>query len=112
MNKFKEKLSNAWSKFEYWLSGGSGKFGVGQAFTIGLMVLLPILLIIMTPWLFGYAFPKYEYELTIATIAIGIAFFLAFVVLLFIQSASNKDISKMTKEDWKDLFKFKKNRPQ
>ena len=37
---------------------------------------------------------------------------LAIVFLLITQSLSNMDITKMKLQDWKDLFKFNKNRPQ
>lgn len=108
MSKFKEKLADGWSNFGFWISGGNKNFTLGHATLLGLLVMVPILLIILTPWLFSFAFPEVGYELTIATIVLGCLFFLSFVVLLFVQSASNMDITKMTRDDWRDLFKIKK----
>lgn len=108
MSKFKD----FWGDFGFWITGGSGRFTLGHATLLGLLIIVPMFLIILTPWLFSFAFPQAEFELTIATIVLGGLFFLGFFVLLFVQAASNMDISKMTRDDWRDLFKFKKNRPQ
>lgn len=112
MSNFKEKFNNAWSDFGFWITGGNGKFTLGHGFLLGLMIMAPILLIILTPWFFSFVFPEVGDELTIATIVLGCLFALSFIVLIFVQSASNMDIFKMTREDWRDLFKFGKNRPK
>ena len=108
MSKFKD----FWADFGFWITGGSGKFTLGHATLLGLLIMVPMFLIILTPWLLSFAFPQVESELTITTIVLAGLFFLSFVVLLFVQSASNMDITKMTRDDWRDLFKFKKNRPK
>lgn len=64
MSTFKEKLSNLSNKFGFWITNGTSKTSSGKLILLGLMIMVPILLAMITPWLVwvGIA-PEHRYDI-------------------------------------------------
>lgn len=97
------KFTNFFEELWFRMQGGNGRFGLGNAFLIGMSIILPIFLIMMTPFFFSLGYPNVLWLQDMAWIfptVIGVILFisaLSYMIYLSTQDGPQNNNKKKLK---------------
>lgn len=76
---------------------------MGKLILISLSILLPVLALILTPWLISLKHPEQSWGMITSLVLFGV-FFLSFVGMLIYQGVTGKSIDLSKTKLWNKLF--------